>query len=357
MSSSSALFAFIILVILSPKRSFNETHVTEVLAAISLISMPQSGLFLRSAVSIGALALRADAMQPVGGDSARATPEASVQPDMEKISKRKASSPLESLKTKVQTRKVVNLQPILPPKIHEMASNVINEMDTGASKSAVYRILTRNGEEFKGGLDRVACMKIWIQGLQLAEKLVYGIALVQIPKKPFLAEYQLREPVDLEEIPQKFEVTLAGVVYTGELLMPKSKPPALGEEVEVTIKRTRFKLWPEDVQQWLVTFGKIVKAPDFQDADDYPTIKSDDIVCTMVLRKHIPGLLPAFGRKMMVYYRGQPIQCGRCFEFNHIRKECENENIEWLAYAKYFLKENYATKEMLGSWVDLINSK
>lgn len=316
--------------------------------------MPRPGSFLWSAVCIGDSA-RTDAMQPWGGASVRATLKATVHPDMDKVPKRKASSPCESLKTKVKNLKNLNLQ--FSPSTQRIPEMAPIDMDTGACKMATYRILTRNGEEFKGALDRITSMKIWIQGLKLAEKLVYGVSLVQIPKRPFLIDYQLREAVDLDEIPQKFCVTLAGVEYTGELLLPKPKPPALGEEVVVTIKKTRFKLWQDEVQQWLVTFGKIVKAPDYQDANDYPTIKQDDIVCTMVLRKHIPCLLPAFGRKMMVTYHGQPIQCGRCFQQGHVRKECENENIEWLSYAKMFLKENYATKEMLGSWADIINSK
>lgn len=295
---------------------------------------------------------RVGAMQPRGGASALRATLVLILPEMDRNnSKRKATSPCESNKIKIVNK--INIANKTVTKMPE------SDMDTGSTKSLTYRILTRNGEDFKGALDRTMAMKIWMakDGLNLPEKMIYGVALVQIPGKPFLFDYHLHEVVEIDDVRHTFKTKLNNDEYTGEIVLPKPIPPALGEEVEIKITRTRFKLSVEEITQWMTTFGKVTKPFDYEYAPDYTTIKCDDAVGKMTLRKHVPGLLPAFGRKMTIRYSGQPIQCGKCFQYNHIRKECENERIDWLSYAKMFLTENYATKEMLGTWVEIIKSK
>jgi len=65
--------------------------------------------------------------------------------------------------------------------------------------------------------------------------------------------------------------------------------------------------------------------------------------------------LPAYGRKMMVAYPGQRIVCGRCFELDHVRKVCSNENVEWMQYVKVLVEEEVAPREMFGSWIEILD--
>jgi len=346
------------------------------------ISM-QLGWFGESAVDVGD-SVRTDGMQRGGASVRTASP--SINLVMDKFFKRKASSPCESEKksSKLNISAVSDQSSNLNSSPCELEKNISavsdqsnnlnssvgsgrffysfeemsdQDMDTDSTKLVTFRVLKRNGEPFEGALDRTSAMTIWEKGLNLPKTMIYGISLVAIPKKPFLIDYQLHDLIGLEEVPKQFKTLIGEVEFTGEILLPKARPPALGEEVDVTVKKTRFKISLEGVQQWLSLFGKVVKATAHLEAPDYSSIKCDDVVCKMILRKHIPGLLPAFGRKMMVNYPGQPIQCGRCFQTGHVRKECSNENIEWLQYAKVFLTENIATREMLGTWSDIIKSK
>jgi len=147
----------------------------------------------------------------------------------------------------------------------------------------------------------------------------------------------------------------SGAIYTGSKFVDKPPPPELGQEVTITVKKTRFKLRPAQVSQWISLFGKITTEPEYPIAPDHQTVKCDDIVLKAILRKHIPGILPAFGRRMMVSYPGQTILCGKCFEIGHIRKTCpQTESVKWSSFVRAVSKEKSVTSEMLGSWVDLL---
>jgi len=87
------------------------------------------------------------------------------------------------------------------------------------------------------------------------------------------------------------------------------------------VTKTRFKLRPHHVSRWLEHFGKIVQPPNYEDASDLASVKSYDIGLTIILRKHVPVILPAYGRRIMIKYPGQPILCGRCFELRPCEKE------------------------------------
>jgi len=124
--------------------------------------------------------------------------------------------------------------------------------------------------------------------------------------------------------------------------------------VTVSIKRTRFKIKPPQAEAWIKLFGVIVTPAAFVVSSELNGIVTDEITCTVKLRKHVPNLLPAYGRKMSIRYPGQPIQCGRCMDVGHLRADCKGENVEWASYVKYFVKEKIMPVEMIGTWINII---
>lgn len=223
-------------------------------------------------------------------------------------------------------------------------------------RDVTFRIETKDGEPFVGGLSRPQAYHVWEKGLLKPGSLLYGIALVQ-SDRPFLIDYRLHEVIELDELPKEFTVSIDGAKYTGKFLPERPPPPKLGEEITITITKTRFKLEPQQVDSWISKFGIIVRKSDFKYADDLAAIKTDDIECSAKLRKHIPGIIPAYGRKMNVRYPGQPLQCGKCFQNDHLRSKCTNETIPWASYVSVFITEGICDKAMIGNWSSLLTER
>lgn len=281
-------------------------------------------------------------------------------------SKRKAISPCVSLK--VKSAKFTS--PKIPSSPSEffspnsdfsstgnMSLKSLNEsgMDSGEVFIVSYTVDNRNGEKFRGALDRPTAKTLWEKGLNLPGSLISGIALNQSTDRSFMIDYDLSEALPWDDCPLRYEVTLDGAKYDGVKYVPKPKPPELGEEILIRIKKTRFKIRPHQAAEWIKHFGIITKTAEYENAADLPSVTCDDIVLKARLRKHIPGILPAFGRKMIVMYPGQPILCGKCFQLGHVRSKCERaENVKWIVLVKLFADEAFVTKEMLGDWADLL---
>jgi len=103
----------------------------------------------------------------------------------------------------------------------------------------------------------------------------------------------------------------------------------------------------------LSIYGEIVKPPEFEDAPGLKRIRTDNIICTVKLSKHIPNLIPAYGRRMNITYAGHPIQCAKCYGFGHMRAKCESPPKDWLIdYVREFYEEGRSS-EMLGRWFEL----
>jgi len=199
-----------------------------------------------------------------------------------------------------------------------------------------------------GALDLSQAFSVWKRGFNLPGNQVQGIGLIQNLDKPFM--------IDLK-FPSKVEAVIGDITYGIEVFIPKPPPPKLGEEVVVTIVKTRFRLKPDQVNVWMLKFGTLVKAANFV-ATEIDGIHADTIECSMKLRKHVPGTLPAYGRKMLVRYAGRPEQCNQCYQFNHLRKECKNTAVEWSTYVKAFVDESEGSRivpdEMIGNWKRLL---
>jgi len=264
--------------------------------------------------------------------------------------KRKASSPCVSSKGKA---KILDSNTTFDS-LNSEEMGIDESMEKNMVDEVTVRVLSRNGEKFVGALNRPQAFSIWKKAMCLNGALVSGIALDQSADRPFLIIFHLHEDVDLDEVKDKFSILIEEAEFICEKVVPKPPPPKLGENVTICVPKTRFKLRPYQVDQWISRFGVVVKPASYIDPGDLPGITTDDITIEAKLRKHIPGILPAFGRKMLVRYPGQPIVCGQCFDIGHLRAKCTNEKVEWAAYVKLVLREKVAPIELLGTWSRLI---
>lgn len=219
-----------------------------------------------------------------------------------------------------------------------------------------YRISKRNGEPFLGSLTCAQGLSIWKKALELDGSAVFGIALVQTEDKPFMFIYRLREEIEEDSIKKEIEFMIEEAEYTGEYVPPRPPPAKLGEEVTIRVTKTRFNLTPQQIDAWVGCFGTIVKAARYSDADDCQGIATDDIECVARLRKHMPGIVPAFGRKAFIRYSGQPLLCGKCYNPGHLRSKCQDEQVDWLSFVKFFIKEKVCDPSLLGEWVQRAES-
>jgi len=227
-------------------------------------------------------------------------------------------------------------------------------MSSETTQLVTYRILTRNGVKFVGALSRTQCYQIWVDCFKLNPTLLHGISLVQSPGRPFLTDFHLHEELKFADFPKTFSCLLDGSTYQGELLKEDSEIPLLGEEVKIFIRRTRFRLAPVQIKVWLSVFGTLIDEIAYVKDPELPHVSTDDLSCRMILKRHIYGQLPAFGRKLRVSYKGQPIQCGACFGLGHIRSECTEERLDWLKYCKILIAEFSLATSMLGRWHNLM---
>jgi len=145
-----------------------------------------------------------------------------------------------------------------------------------------------------------------------------------------------------------------GSTYQGELFIEDVEVPLLGEEVKIFVRKSRFRVTPVQLKLWLSLFGTVITEPNYIPDEEVGQICSDDLTCCMILNRHMYGLLPAFGRKIRVSYKGQPVQCNACFGLGHLRSECKSERVDWLRYCRIIQSEFTLSASMLGRWHNLM---
>jgi len=139
---------------------------------------------------------------------------------------------------------------------------------------------------------------------------------------------------------------------SSQLVAPREAPPNLGEDFPITIKNTKFNITLEQANVILGRFGVVSTKAIHVESKEEPGIKTDDVLCVVKLRKHMPSFLPAYGVKLNIRYYGQPLQCSKCWNPGHLRKKCTNDNVEWSRYVRLLVDENVLNLEMIGSWAE-----
>ncbi len=76
-----------------------------------------------------------------------------------------------------------------------------------------------------------------------------------------------------------------------------------------------------------------------------------DYSVDVILRKHIPAILPIKGKRVKVTYPGIPAFCNKCWKLGHAQWECKEKNkTNWLEFVCDLYLNDDVTEAMLGSW-------
>ena len=214
-------------------------------------------------------------------------------------------------------------------------------------------VATKNSENLlSANFDVLDALAMWETVFKMQKDIVFGVALIKTKDRGVGVNFKLKKDmaIDLDQF-AKFEFHIGNDHFTGRIFVERGPPPPLGELVTITVSGFGFHLSLDEIGEWLALFGRIEGRGDFKDHTKAP-VKTDTAIFRMRLRKHVPSVLPAYGRKMMVIYHGQPKVCGACFEPGHVRKDCTNERVDWMYYVKAI--SEVAPLPMLGKWGEIL---
>jgi len=141
-------------------------------------------------------------------------------------------------------------------------------------------------------------------------------------------------------------------VYTGRILLNVGQAPKLGDCVTVSAVRTGFHLTEDQIAAWLLKYGKIEGTPKYRENPEVEGWVEDTLDVLMRLHKHIPSVLPAYGKKLQIRYKGQPVLCSKCLMQGHIRRNCTSTANNWMGYVKYIIETGAFSIQMFGSWYE-----
>lgn len=202
-------------------------------------------------------------------------------------------------------------------------------------------------------LNTVDAVEILKQVFNLAVADVIGVATNKSPGRGIGFNFKLKQPFKI--IPsklQEFKFVIGDATFSGRLLTNVGVAPSLGELVQISIVRTGFHLSDEQLRSWLTPFGTLVSSLQYRDCAEIPGLIEDNVDVLMRLSKHIPSILPAFGKKLNIRYKGQPVMCSKCLTQGHIRKTCTSNANNWMGYVKRFVDSGTFHPSMFGAWFE-----
>ena len=95
-----------------------------------------------------------------------------------------------------------------------------------------------------------------------------------------------------------------------------------------------YRLMESEILDWLVLFGEVISEiseeiyvdKDDPNSESLPPIGNGTYVVKMKLKKDMPNIVPMYGRKVFLDYKGIRRQCNACFG-PHVKKYCKNEKM------------------------------
>lgn len=217
-------------------------------------------------------------------------------------------------------------------------------------------MLTKNGQILKSPtLNTIDDVEVLKQVFGLTTKSVFGVATNKSPGRGIGFTFKLKVPIKI--VPsklQEFSFIIAEAKYTGRLLTNAGVAPVLGDLVQVSIVRTNFAFSEDQIIAWLSAYGSVASTLQYRENPEIPDVVEDNIDLLMRLNKHIQSVLPAFGKRLNVRYKGQPIICSKCMIQGHVRKDCTTTANNWMGYVKMFVDSGAFHPSMFGNWYEYL---
>jgi len=221
------------------------------------------------------------------------------------------------------------------------------------------KVLTKNGVILKSPtLNTIDAVEILKQVFGLTTKVVFGVATNKSPGRGIGFTFKLKQNIKI--IPsklQEFSFIIGESKFTGRLLTNVGIAPSLGELVQVSVVRTNFALTEDQIALWLSAYGQVASSLQYRENPEISDVVEDNIDLLMRLKKHIPSVLPAYGKKLNIRYKGQPILCSKCLIAGHVRKTCTSTANNWMGYVKMFVDSGLFHHSMFGVWYEYLKEQ
>lgn len=219
---------------------------------------------------------------------------------------------------------------------------------------------TINGKQYLGQVSDDELIYIWVQVFKQNKDELFGVTSTKTLTRNVRATYKLKNPKKLSEIQdsatfeyEKFLDDGASELITGRIVgFGASKPAEIGELTKVTVK-TNFGVEATGILNWLNLYGTVASQWDFK-VNPNTGLRTDVFETEIVLKKHIDEYLPMYGQKVQVFYPGIPRMCNRCYSVGHLRRDCNNKKVDWIAHIAGLIEQNGIKKELIGSWKNAI---
>ena len=238
----------------------------------------------------------------------------------------------------------------------------------------VIEIQKINGKPFKGQLTFTEAKDgIFVECLDLNVRLIHGIRF-RFNTYPTI-KFKLKEQINIDDlhhheyfefkreykmkgewVTDTFECKINGIrSNTGDQTQADPDPNIRW----VKIEWTDYSIEEPQIMAWLTQFGE--PAGELSE-EIYPNSDSDadpigngTLSIKMRLKKDIPQLLPMWGKRVRIYYRGVQKLCSNCFG-PHPRKNCRSERVTWIAYCLRFMENNREIpQDLYGKWWNVVN--
>ncbi len=212
---------------------------------------------------------------------------------------------------------------------------------------------TINGKPYFGQVSDDELVYIWVQVFHRKLDDLFGVTSTRTLTRNVRGTYKLKRPIKLEEFEsgsfsyEKFLDDGSQEVITGKILgYGAQKPAEVGDLIKVTVK-TNLLVEPSGILNWMKLYG-VVTGGEYQ-TNRITGLKTDVFEVDLVLKRHIGEYLPIYGQKAQISYPGIPRQCNRCYRTGHLRRDCQNTKVDWIAYIIELL-ENGLDETLIGSW-------
>lgn len=245
----------------------------------------------------------------------------------------------------------------------------------------IVEVRTINSEPFRGTLTYTeASMDIFQGVLGLKEEMLHGVkfAFSNCP----VVRFKLLHQIDIGKLAQAehfqlkrrnpgpngsgidiLECKLRGIrtdskrIGFGTVLQDVEEDPNIRW---VTIDGCNYDLEEAEILAWLKIYGEVFgKLRENIHTDNNTTRKpvgTGTYSVKMRLDTPIPQLLPMYGKKIVIEFKGIQRLCTNCFG-NHHKRACQSHKTQWVDYIKKFVALNPDIPQAYyGRWCDILAS-
>jgi hypothetical protein len=237
-------------------------------------------------------------------------------------------------------------------------------------------IQTMNGRPFKGSLTiEEARDGIFSSSLGLNPAILHGIRY-RFSTYPVI-KFKLKHQIDIDELhhlehftfarhyrlngedkTDTFECKLNGIRSGTSKIEESESDPSIRW---VKIEWTDYNVNEKQILDWLEMYGE--QAGELSEDIHHNSDSDADLLGTgtysirMRLRKEIPQLLPMWGKRIRIYYKGVQKLCTNCFG-HHIRRNCRSTRVPWIKYCLDFMERNpEIPEEIYGKWWKIVGQE